>query len=128
MLILKDYIKYIENNLIDSDDSMYLAVDSLIGINNITIDSNNVDLRKANLKPCRYSKIYMDKDLIEDKLYKLVDQFNEIKINDRGFNSTFYIYFYSIFRFRLLRTVLEHLCQNNDISNSLEFLGWRVLK
>ena len=102
MLILKDYIKYIENNLIDSDDSMYLAVDSLIGINNITIDSNNVDLRKANLKPCRYSKIYMDKDLIEDKLYKLVDQFNEIKINDRGFNSTFYIYFYSIFRFRCI--------------------------
>ena len=30
--------------------------------------------------------------------------------------------------FDVLRTVLEHLCQNNDISNSLEFLGWRVLK
>ena len=30
----------------------------------------------------------MDKDLIEDKLYQLVDQFNEIKINQRDFYAT----------------------------------------
>ena len=30
----------------------------------------------------------MYKDLIEDKLYQLVDQFSERKINQRGFYST----------------------------------------
>ena len=30
----------------------------------------------------------MDKDLIEDKLHQLVDQFNEKKINHRNFYST----------------------------------------
>ena len=30
-------------------------------------------------------KMYMDKDLIEDKLYELIDQFNERKINHRNF-------------------------------------------
>ena len=35
----------IENNLIDSDDNMYLNVDSLIAINNITTGSNINTLR-----------------------------------------------------------------------------------
>ena len=30
-------------------------------------------------------KMYIDKYLIEDKLYKLIDQFNERKINHRDF-------------------------------------------
>ena len=29
--------------------------------------------------------MYIDKDLIEDKLYQLIDQFNERKINHRDF-------------------------------------------
>ena len=29
--------------------------------------------------------MYMDKDLIEDKLYQFIDQFNERKINYRNF-------------------------------------------
>ena len=33
--------------------------------------------------------MYLDKDLIEDKLYKLVDQFNKRTINRRDFCSTF---------------------------------------
>ena len=76
-----------------------MIVDSLIGINNIIIGSNNVKLRKVNFKLYGYSKMYMDKDLIEQKLYKLVDQFNERQINNRDFYSTFYFYFYSIFGF-----------------------------
>ena len=32
--------------------------------------------------------MYMDKDLIEDKLYQLVDQFSEQKTNHRAFTST----------------------------------------
>ena len=29
--------------------------------------------------------MYMDKELIEDKLYKMIDQFNEKKINLQSF-------------------------------------------
>ena len=43
---------YIQNNLIDSDGARYLIVDSLIEINNITTGSNNITLRKFNLKLC----------------------------------------------------------------------------
>ena len=37
-------------NLIDSVGNMYLIVDSLIEINNIITDSNNMTLIKINLK------------------------------------------------------------------------------
>ena len=48
---------------------MHLTVDSLMFINSIITDSNNITIRKVNLKPYDYHKMYMDKDLIEDKLY-----------------------------------------------------------
>ena len=64
----KDLV-YIENNLIDSDSGMYLTVDSLIEINNIITGSNNINLKKVNVKPYEFDKMYMDKELIEDKLY-----------------------------------------------------------
>ena len=76
---------YIKSNTINSDDNMYLNVDSLIDINVIITGLNNITLRKVNLKLCGYNEMYMDKDLIEDKLYQLdqnkLDQFNEGKIN-----------------------------------------------
>ena len=53
---------YIENNLIDSDGGMYLTVDSLIEINNIITGSNNITLRKVNVKPYGFHKMYMDKE------------------------------------------------------------------
>ena len=65
-------LTYIKNNLIDSD-SIYLTVDSLINSRNIITSSNNVTLRKVNVRLCGYDKMHIDKDLIEDKLYKLVD-------------------------------------------------------
>ena len=52
---------------------MYLTVDSLTYINNIITDANNITPRKDNAKPYEYDKMYMDKDLIEDKLYRLTD-------------------------------------------------------
>ena len=48
---------------------MYLTVDSLIEINNIITRAHNITLRKVNVKPYGFDKIYMDKELIEDKLY-----------------------------------------------------------
>ena len=31
--------------------------------------SNNITLRKVNIKICGFDKMYMHKDIVEDKLY-----------------------------------------------------------
>ena len=72
-----------KNNFINSHYNMHMIVDSLIDINNIITGFNDITLRKV--KPNKYDKMYMDKDLIEDKLHEIIDQFNERKINDRDF-------------------------------------------
>ena len=64
---------YIENNLIDSDCGIYLTVDSLIEIRN----GSDINLRKINVKPYGFDKIYMEKELTENKRYQVIDQFNE---------------------------------------------------
>ena len=47
----KNALVYIKNNLIDSDDNMYLIVDSFIEINNIITGSNNIKiLREVNIR------------------------------------------------------------------------------
>ena len=46
----------IENNLTDPDGGMYLTVDSLIEINNITKVSNSITLRKVNVKSYGFDK------------------------------------------------------------------------
>ena len=56
--------------MIDSDDNLYLTVNPLIEINDIT-----TTLRKVSVKPQVFGKTYMDNDLVEDKHY----QFNERK-------------------------------------------------
>ena len=73
-------MSYIENNLIDSEGAMYLTVYSLIEINNIIIGSNNITLRKVNVKTYGFDKMYTDKEWIENKLYQIIDQFSERKI------------------------------------------------
>ena len=78
---------YIEKNLIDSDGGMYLTVDCLIEINNIINGSNNITLRKVNAKPYRFDKMYIDKELIENKLYQIIGQLNERKITYAKFYS-----------------------------------------
>ena len=53
----------------------------------MVLGSTNITLRNINVKPCGCDKMHMDKDLIKDKLYELIDQFNERKINRRDFYS-----------------------------------------
>ena len=84
---LKKALVCIKKNLIDSDGRMYLKVDSLIEINNIITSSSNITLRKVNVNPYGFDKMYMDKELIEDKLYQIIDQFNERKILSTKFYS-----------------------------------------
>ena len=76
-----------KNNLIDSDGNTYLTVDSLIEINNIMPDSNNITFKNVYVKPCRFDTMYMDEDLVEDKLYQIIDQFNERKFRAAKFHS-----------------------------------------
>ena len=59
---------------------MHLTVYFLVDISNIT-GSNKITLRKRNLEPCEYDKKSMNKDLIEDKLHQLINQFNQRKIS-----------------------------------------------
>ena len=73
--------------MIDSGNSKYLAVDSLIETNDLITGSSNIILRKVIVKPHRFDKLYMDKDLIEDKLYQIINQFNERKIMSAKFYS-----------------------------------------
>ena len=60
---------YIKNNLIDSDSNMSWMIDSLIGKNSIITGSNKITLTKVHVKTYGFDNMYMDKDLIEDKLY-----------------------------------------------------------
>ena len=70
---------YIKSNLVDTDGGMYLIVDSLAEKNNIITGSNNTNSRKFYVKPYGFDKIYMDNELIEDKLCQIIDQFSERK-------------------------------------------------
>ena len=62
--------------MLDSEDNTYFMVEINI---NIT-DSNNITLRKIDVKPYGFDKRYMDKQVIEYKLYHITDQFTESKI------------------------------------------------
>ena len=73
--------------MIDSYGNKYLAVDSLIEINNIITGLNNITLRKVNVNPNGFYKMHMDKDLTEDKLCQVIDQFNERKVTPVKFYS-----------------------------------------
>ena len=73
------------NSSIDSDDGIYSKVDSLVDINNILVTSNNVTLKKVNGKRYGFDKIYMGKELIEAKVYQIIDQFNERKMDLQSF-------------------------------------------
>ena len=84
---LQNTLVYIENNLIDSHGGMCLTIDSLIQINNIIAGSNNINLKKVNVKPYGFDRMCMDKNQIEDKLYQITDQFDEVKITSVKFYS-----------------------------------------
>ena len=67
---LKKAIAYIKNNLTDSDSNIYLTLDSFMEINNPITGWNNAD-----------------KYLIANKLYQIINQFNEKKITSVKFYS-----------------------------------------
>ena len=81
--------KYIQTKLLTTEGDLFLTVDSLITLNNIITNSNNIFLRRVNVKPAGYNKQYMHFDKIESELYRLIDQFNNRFISKRYFIKKF---------------------------------------
>ena len=86
--MIKAY-KYIQSELLTIDGDLFLTVDSLITLNNIITNSNNITLRQINVKPAGYNKQYMHFNQIESELYRLIDQFNDRYISKRYFIKKF---------------------------------------
>ena len=81
--------KYIQRELLTTDGDLFLTVDSLITLNNIITNSNNILLRQTNVKAAGYNKQYMHFNYIESELYRLIDQFNDRYISKRYFIKKF---------------------------------------
>ena len=76
---------------------MHLTVDYFVEINNLITGSNNITLRKVSVKRYEFDKMYFDKELIEDKLLQIIDQFNDRKK------------FYSILLNKIMVIIVEHV-------------------
>ena len=50
-------------------------------INNMITNSSNITLRRVNVKPYGLDEMYVNKKLIEDTFYQIIDQFNERNIH-----------------------------------------------
>ena len=86
--MVKTY-KYIQRELLTTKGDLFLTVDSLITLNNIITNSNNIFLRQINVKPAGYNKQYMHFTHIEIELYRLIDQFNDRYISKKYFYEKF---------------------------------------
>ena len=58
-------LKYKNTYLINKNGDLFLTVGSLITLKNIITGSRHIGLRDMDAKPAGYSKIYMDKSLVE---------------------------------------------------------------
>ena len=101
---------YAENNLIEADGHVNLTVDSLTVINNMITALDIITLGKVNVKLYGVDKMYMSKDIAEDKLYKIIDQFNERK--------TIPIKFYSI-----LPNIIHWVYDRNGKTSKILFVS-----
>ena len=88
-LLMKSALEYKNTYLTDKNVHLFFTVDSLITLNNIITDSQNITLRDINVTPASYDKTYMDKSLIEPALYQSVDEFNERKLTHKQFCNIF---------------------------------------
>ena len=75
---------------LETDDrKLLLSVDSLITLNNIILNRNNLELRKHDVKPAGYNKKYMSFYHILPALTGLIDTFNAGKVMPKIFVETF---------------------------------------
>ena len=71
--LMESALEYWNTYLIDKNGKLFSTVDSLISLNNIITDSQNLFLRDVNVKPAGFDKMYLDKTLIESALYQLFE-------------------------------------------------------
>ena len=87
---MKNTVEYRNKYLVNKDGDMFLTVDSLIHLNNLITGSNNLELRKVNVRPAAYyTEFYMDWRGIESALYALADHFNGRLITKKDFCERF---------------------------------------
>ena len=72
-----------------ADGTLLLTVDSLITLNNIVLNKNNLGLRKHDVKPAGYDRKYMSFYDVLTALTGLVDTYNNGKITPKTFVETF---------------------------------------
>ena len=61
--------------------TIYQFTYSLREINNMITNSSNITLRRVNVKPYGLDETYVNKKLIEDTFYQIIDQFSERNIH-----------------------------------------------
>ena len=86
---MQSALEYQNTYLNDKNGELFGTVDSLITLNNIITDSQNLFLRDVNVKLAEFDKMYFDKSLIELALYQLVDEFNKRKVTHNQFCNIF---------------------------------------
>lgn len=71
--------------LTNTENDLYLTLDSLIEINNIILNKHNQNLRQTQVKPLGYDFQYMHFSEIKTNLQYLIDKFNERKLSKIAF-------------------------------------------
>ena len=74
---------------LEIEGRLLLSVDSLITINKIILNANNLELRKQDVKPAGYNRKYMSFYNILPALTGLIDTFNDGKVMPKTFVETF---------------------------------------
>ena len=86
---MKDTLEYRNRYLWIKMAICFLTVDSLIHLINLITGSNNLELRKVDVRPTGYHRSYMDWCNVEFALYALVDYFNDCLITKKDFCERF---------------------------------------
>ena len=87
---MKTALDYKEKYLQNKEGDMFLAIDSLIEVNNLKLGKNKTELRKLNVKPAGYAtNPYFPWWCVESSLYILLDEFNERSITNIDFSDCF---------------------------------------
>ena len=110
--ITKDALEYRNKYLMNKDSDMFLTVDYLVQLNNLITRSNNLELRKVNVRPAGYyTEFYMDWHDIESALYALVDHFNDCLITKKDVCERFLNDVHH-FRMEMVENVKYYLCKS----------------
>ena len=90
--LMKEAYLFKKNFLITKEGDLYLTIDSLIEINNITVANTQpprMTLCRCQVKPAGYNYFYMDFNIIDFHLQILIDNSNECLVSKNEFVDKF---------------------------------------